>query len=180
MKLRSLLLLFAIATLSFSQNGPTSSLSGSVADPSGAVLSGAALELINTATHLSRHANSDSQGRFLFNLIPPGVYDLTVSATGFQTVTHQGIVLDVDLPGTIHVTLPVSGATQQITVTAEAPMVDSESGTLRQVVSEKYIQELPLNGRNAATLVFMAPGTVVGKGTDTATYATTSDTIAVS
>src|SRR2546429_4134099 len=59
-------------------------------------------------------------------------------------------------------------------------MIDTESGALRQVVNERYIREMPLEGRNAATLVFMAPGTVTGKGTDRAPYASTSDTIAVS
>jgi len=176
----SAFLLVASSVLSFSQTAPTTSLSGSVLDSTGSAVANAALELRNTGTHFTRRSSSDPQGRFLFNLIPPGVYELTVSAAGFTTVTQKGITLDVDVPGAVHVKLSVAGSAQQITVTAESPMVDSESGTLRQVVSEQYIQELPLNGRNAATLVFMAPGTVVGKGTDSGTYATTSDTIAVS
>src|SRR6266851_9405198 len=176
----SAFLLVASSVLSFSQTAPTTSLSGSVLDSTGSAVANAALELRNTGTHFTKRSTSDTQGRFLFNLIPPGVYDLTVAVSGFTTVTQKGITLDVDVPGAVQVKLSVAGSAQQITVTAESPMVDSESGTLRQVVSEQYIQELPLNGRNAATLVFMAPGTVVGKGTDSGTYATTSDTIAVS
>jgi hypothetical protein len=59
-------------------------------------------------------------------------------------------------------------------------MVDTESGTLHQVVGEHYAQNLPLNGRNAASLVYMAPGTVSGKGQDTASYANTGEALAIS
>ncbi len=177
------LLLMATALPMFSQNAATTSLAGTVADATGGRVVNASLELVNRGTHLTKRSSSGAQGRFLFILIPPGIYDLTVSAPGFSSVKQEGITLDVDVPGTVHVSLAVAGAAQQVTVAAVAadtPMVDTESGTLRQVVSEKYIQELPLNGRNAATLVFMAPGTVTGKGQDPGTYATTSDTIAVS
>src|SRR5260370_25304913 len=155
--------LVAASVLSFAQTAPTTSLTGTLADASSAAIAKAAIELTNTATHFTKRAASDSQGRFLFNLIPPGVYDLTVSASGFTTVTQQGITLDVDVPAAVRLKLAVAGSAQQITVSADAPMVDSESGALRQVVSERYIQELPLNGRNAATLVFMPPGTVTAK-----------------
>ncbi|MCU1259490.1 MAG: Oar protein [Bryobacterales bacterium] len=162
------------------QSVPNTTLSGTISDSSGAPVPNAGLELVNAANNFSKRATSDQQGRFLFSLIPPGSYQFSVIAAGFAPFTQQGITLDVDVPATLRVKLALAGASQQVTVTADTPKVDSESGTLRQVVSEKYIQELPLNGRNAAALVFMAPGTVVGKGTDTATYATTSDTQAVS
>ncbi len=171
---------FMLSRPASAQSIPTTSLSGTIADASGAAVPDASLELINAATNVLKHATSDSQGRFLFSLIPPGSYRLSVTASGFAPFTQEGITLDVDVPASLRVKLAIAGSSQQVTVTANAPMVDSESGTLRQVVSERYIQELPLQGRNAAALVFMAPGTVVGKGTDTATYATTSDTQAVS
>jgi hypothetical protein len=88
--------------------------------------------------------------------------------------------LDADVPATLRLTVSVAASVTQITIKEDAPMVDAQSGTVRQVVGEEYIQDLPLNGRNAAALVYMAPGTVIGKGTDTATYATTDDTLAVS
>lgn len=172
-------LLFLIVK-GFSQSAPTTNLSGTVSDASGSAVPNVALDLTNADTHFAKRATSDQQGRFLFSLMPPGRYSLSALANGFTAFTQQGLTLDVDVPVNLRVKLAVAGSTQQVTVTADAPMVDSESGTLRQVVSEKFIQELPLNGRNAAALVFMAPGTVVGKGTDTATYATTSDTQAVS
>ena len=170
-----------IACLSLQgQVAPTTTLSGVVADATGGVIPNASVELVNTATQFTRRSQTDAQGRFLFTLVPPGSYDLTATAQGFATYKQSGITLDVNVPASLKVTLSISAAAQQVTVQENAPMVDTESGALRQVVSEKYIKELPLNGRNAASLVYMAPGTVGGKGTDTANYASTSDTIAVS
>jgi hypothetical protein len=162
------------------QIAPTTTLSGTISDLSGAVIPNAEADLVNTATKFIKHAKSDGQGRFLFSLVPPGKYDLAVNAIGFSVYRQSGITLDVNLPATLGITLSVSGAAEQVTVQANAQMVDTETGTIRQVVTQKYIEDLPLNGRNAAGLVYMAPGTVTGKGTDVAGYASTGDTIAVS
>jgi hypothetical protein len=169
-----------VAGGAFSQSAPTTSLSGTVADPSGSVVPSAALELTNPSTRWTRKAASDPEGRFQFVLVPPGAYDLSVSAAGLTTIRQQGIHLDADVPATLHLTLTVATAATTVTVQAETPLVDAQSGTVRQVVGEDYIQELPLQGRNAATLVYMAPGTVLGKGIDAGNYATNSDTLAVS
>ena len=164
----------------FGQSAPTTSLSGTVTDPSGSVMPNVAVELTNTATRWTRNTTTDSQGRFLFTLAPPGTYDVKATAEGFATLRQQGIKLDVDVPATLRLTLSVAAATTSIVIQEDAPMVDSQSGTVRQVVGEEYIQELPLEGRNAAALVYMAPGTVLGKGTDTATYATNGENLAIS
>ncbi len=168
------------APLLWGQVLPTATLNGTVLDPSGAVVPSAAVELVNTATHVSKKIVSDTQGRFLFNFLPPGTYELSVSATGFNTYHQTGITLDVNAPATVNVRLAVQSTSQQMTVNANAEMVDTESGTLHQIVGQQYAENLPLNGRNAATLVYMAPGTVPGKGEDTGTYASTSDSIAIS
>jgi hypothetical protein len=88
--------------------------------------------------------------------------------------------VNVDSSARIPVVLRVGSTTEQITVTADAAMLTTESGTLSQVVGQRYIEDLPLDGRNAATLTFMVPGTVTGVGTTTAGYANTDETIAVS
>ncbi len=162
------------------QVAPNTTLSGTVIDATGAAVPRAAVKLTNTNTQWNRRADTDQQGRFLFDLVPPGTYGLSVGAGGFSTYNQQGITLDANVPANVRVQLAVSGVSAQVTVRENAPMVDTESGTLHQVVSQKYIEDLPLNGRNAATLIYMAPGTVAGKGEDTGGYATTSDTIAVS
>jgi len=162
------------------QVAPTTRLSGEVLDSSGASVPGAHVDLISSGTEAVRHASTSGDGRFVFDLVPPGSYELNVSANGFATFHQSGIQLDVNVPADITVHLTVRGAVQHVNVVENAPMIDTESGTLRQVVNERYIHEMPLEGRNAAALVFMAPGTVTGKGTDRAPYASTSNTIAVS
>jgi hypothetical protein len=169
-----------LAAAAYAQTTPTTNLSGILADPSGALVQGATLELTNPSTHWTRKSTTDSQGRFIFILVPPARYDLSATATGFAPLRQQGIRLDADVPAALRLTLSVAGSATTVTVQESAPMVDSESGTVRQVVGQQYIEDLPLQGRNAANLVYMAPGTVLGKGIDSGTYATNSDTIAVS
>jgi hypothetical protein len=171
---------FLVASVIYGQSAPTTTLSGTVADPSGSLIPSAAIELTNTATRWTRDATTDPQGHFLFSLVPPGPYDLQVTASGFTVLRQQGLKLDADVPLNLELKLAVAGSATTITIREDAPMVDSQSGTVRQVVGEEYIQDLPLEGRNAAALVYMAPGTVLGKGTDTATYATNGDNLAIS
>src|ERR1035437_6797223 len=180
MKMKTIALLLAAALCALAQVAPTSSLSGTVTDPSGSLVPDAAVVLTNTGTNWTRNTTTDTQGRFQFAAVPPGAYELQVTAAGFAPIRQQGINLNVDVPATLRLTLSVASATTNITIQEDTPMVDAQSSALHQVVSEQYIEDLPLNGRNAASLVYMAPGAVLGKGTDTATYATNSDTLAIS
>ena len=176
----ALIMTFMLGGLLTAQVAPTTRLSGEVMDSSGAYVPGAQVDLIMSGTQAVRHASTNGEGRFIFDLVPPGSYELNVAANGFATFHQSGIQLDVNVPADVKVKLTVRGAVQQVNVIENAPMIDAESGTLRQVVNERYIHEMPLEGRNAADLVFMAPGTVTGKGTDKAGYASNSATIAVS
>ena len=162
------------------QVAPTTRLSGVVVEATGASVARAKVSLVMTATQVMRNAETNDEGRFNFDLLPPGSYDLSVTTDGFAPFHQRGIQLDVNVPANLKIPLALSGVSQEVDVTENTQMVDSESGTLRQVVNERYIQELPLQARNAATLVFMAPGTVAGKGTDVGGYASNSNTIAVS
>jgi hypothetical protein len=85
-------------------------------------------------------------------LMPPGQYELSVSAPGFSTYNQAGISLDVNLSAKVNIVLAVGTLAEQVSVRADAMMVDSQSGTLRKVVTERDIASLPLNGRNAAEL----------------------------
>ena len=133
--MKSPLLLLA-ALSAFAQSAPMTTLSGTVADPSSSVVPNAALDLTNPGTGWTRHTTTDSQGRFPFTLVPPARYDLQVAATGFTSVRQQGINLDADVPATLRLTLAVASAQTSLTIEADAPMVDSQSGTVRQVVGE--------------------------------------------
>ena len=104
MKPVHLFLPIILAALAFAQSAPTTSLSGTVTDPSGSFVPSANLDLTNTGTRWTRHTAADSQGRFQFSLVPPGRYDLEVAAAGFTTVRQQGIHLDADVPATLRLT----------------------------------------------------------------------------
>ncbi len=168
------------AALCLGQIAPTSSLEGTITDTSGAVVTTANVILRNVETGLERQATSSALGKYIFNAVPVGLYSLQVEVSGFQTYRQTGIRLNVNTPATVDVLLSVGATTEQVTVTADATMVNTQTGTLSQVVQRRYIEDLPLNGRNAATLIRMVPGTVSGVGTTTAGYANTSDTLAFS
>ncbi len=113
-------------------------------------------------------------------MLPIGVYSVRATAAGFSALEQTGIRVEVDSARHVTLKLAVGALTEQVTVSADAAMVTTESGTLSQVIGERYISDLPLNGRNAASLVFMVPGTVSGVNTTTAGYANSDETIAVS
>jgi hypothetical protein len=159
---------------------PTATLTGSVTDPSGAVISTAKVEIIDTSTHVTQQTTADAQGRFQFSFLQPGSYDLRVSAPGFGAYRQTGITLDVNAPATVNVRLSVASASTQVTVAANAEMIDTQSGTLHQVVGKQYLANLPLDGRNAATLVTMAPGVVTSPGEYNDTYANSGNEVAYS
>lgn len=171
---KSLFLLLIWAVLSTSGSGqvvPTASLSGTITDRSEAAVPGALLTIRNVDTQFTKKTQTDSHGNFVFALMPPGQYELAVSAPGFSVYNQAGITLDVNLAARVNIVLVVGSIAEQVSVHADAIMVDTQSGTLRKVVTERDIESLPLNGRNAADLVFMAPGVVTGKSQTPATYA---------
>jgi hypothetical protein len=150
---------------------PTASLNGTITDPSGAVIPSAAIQLVNSATQVTKTAISDAQGDFLFNFLLPGTYQLNVSAKGFNAYHQTGITLDVNAPATVNVHLGLGSTSTEVTVSANAEMIDTESSTLHQIVGRQYLENLPLDGRNAATLVTMAPGVVTSPGEYNDSYA---------
>jgi hypothetical protein len=154
--LTSLLLLVAMLAAAAD---PTGTIAGTVADPSGAAVAGAKVTAINPATGLSRETTTSADGGYVFPLIPAGTYNVVVEISGFRRFEQRGVDVKVNSNSTVDVTLQLGATSESVTVDANAEMVDTRSGTLAQVVSEQKIVELPLNGRNVATLVLLAPGT---------------------
>ncbi len=178
--LRTVAFLTVAAIFCLAQTAPTTSLFGVVADPSGATIASATVALTSRATRLNRQTTSGADGKYRFSLIPAGEYELDVTAAGFRSFLQTGIVLNVDVAATVNVGLSVGALADQVTVSEDALMINTQSGTLTQIINARYIEELPLNGRNAATLVRMVPGAVTGVGTTTAGYANTGETQAIS
>src|SRR3954470_8981276 len=139
---------------------PTGTLAGTVTDPAGAVVAGAKVVATNTQTGLTREMQSGADGGFVFPLLPVGSYRVAVDASGFGRYQQTGLQLAADQSVTIQIPLKIGTASESVEVTASAQMVEARSGALSQVVNQQKIIELPLNGRNAAALVLLAPGAV--------------------
>lgn len=137
----------------------TASLGGRVLDPSGAAIPGAKVTVKNTGTGYSQTTASGATGAYLFPNLPVGGYDLTVQSAGFTTYIQHGITLAVNQTASQTVQLRVGQTTQQVTVRANTSLVTTESATLGQLINQRSIVDLPLNGREVQQLVFLAAGT---------------------
>jgi hypothetical protein len=135
-------------------------ITGTVTDPSGASVASATVKAIQTQTGRETVVTSGSQGDFVFPTLLPSVYSLSVSATGFQSYTQTDIVLQADQKLTANVRLQIGSATETVTVTGELSQVDAQTGTLSQVIDQARVVDLPLNGRNAASLITLVAGVV--------------------
>jgi hypothetical protein len=142
---------------------PTATILGRVTDSSGGAIPGATVKARNEATGIERSTVSTSTGDFEITLLPiSGTYVLDVSSQGFETRQISGIQLQVDQKARFDVSLQVGSVSQTVTATAEAPVVNTDSGSIGQVIENKTILELPLNGRNFAQLATLTASAVVG------------------
>ena len=137
---------------------------GTVTDSQGAVVPGARITINNAATGVSRSVVTDSSGAYVFSLLPVGSYQLTVELTGFRKYERRNILLQANENIRVDAALDVGNVQETVTVEATAAQVDTRSATLNTTVDSKRIVELPLNGRNPADLVLLAPGVASGAG----------------
>ena len=161
---RSLAGLLLCVALAWSQ--AFSSLNGTVTDPTGAVVPGASIRIVNVATGQSRETRSDSQGRYVFPQVLPGGYQLTARAAGFSEMTIPEIRLLVNSPATVAVEFQKLGAqAESVTVAAVVSEVNTSDASLGNAIGTKAILELPFYARNVAGLLQYQPG-VTSFGTD--------------
>lgn len=142
----------------------TASITGRVTDPSGAAVPGAQVSAHSVATGLTRKTTSNSIGLYTLGSLPVGTYILKGESEGFKQKVQTGITLQVNETATLNLSLEVGSTTDTVTVEEAMTKVDTESGTLREVVDSTRITELPLNGRNALQLQALLPGVVQGSG----------------
>jgi hypothetical protein len=141
----------------------TGTIQGTVTDASGAVVSGANVTLANTATGFQRKTISSDIGIYSVPFLPTGAYDVQVEMTGFQTVLRKGIEVGADQRVAIDFTLQAGNVTETITVEAAAPLVNRVSSEVGEVLHSRTVVDLPLNGRNFASLVYLTPGVQTGR-----------------
>ena len=156
----ALMLLLGAAAPVRAQQG-RASINGSVTDQTGAVVDGAVITAKETTTGQVRSTTSD-KGTYSLPLLPLGNYTLSCTHPGFTTAIHYDITLTVDQLATVDFSLRVGDVNQSVEVAASAEALNTTNGELGQVLDKQAIVELPLNGRNPATLVFLSPGAVDG------------------
>lgn len=134
------------------------SIQGTVADTTGAVVPGAKVTATQVDTGRQVTASSSQSGNFVFPTLPPAGYSVAVTAQGFQSYQQKGIVLEANQALTVNITLQVGAAAETVSVSSTPPQVDTTTGTLSQVIGQASVEGLPLNGRNAASLITLVAG----------------------
>ena len=138
----------------------TAEITGRVIDPTGAVVPEAHVTISNVETGAHYASPTNSEGYFSAPRLDPGKYKVEVKAAGFKPVVRSGIVLQVEQVARLDFTLELGNVNEQVEVSGTAPLVESETSSLGQVINNKSIVEMPLNGRNAWDLSKLAGATV--------------------
>ena len=168
--LRRLLTLVTFATLGCliasvaSAQVATADIVGRVTDTSGAVLPGVTVNVVNNGTRAARTAVTGETGDFVVNLLPIGTYTVSIDLQGFQTQTTQVTVASGDR-ARVDARLQLGTVSENIQVTAEAQLVQTDTSTVSAIMNEKAVQDLPVNGRNFVRLVQLVPGATEGGAT---------------
>ena len=147
---------------SFAQS--TGTIYGTVYDASGAVVPDATVTAINIGTNQHRTVAADSVGQYVFPVLPVGAYSVRIEKAGFAPFVQQNITLQVNMNVQANGTLQVKTSADQVTVSAEASLVQANSSALVQVVDQRRVVDLPLNGRNVLQLMALNAG-VSSEGT---------------
>ena len=151
----SLLVMSAAAS---AQQSASSGLVGQVTDSSQAAIPGATVTVTNAGTNAQRTTVTDGEGRFSIPALPPASYHIKVELQGFQTAELQNFILRQGETARPTITLGVATVSEAITVTGEAPLLQTSSASVGQVISEKQIEDLPLNGRTVLSLASLSAG----------------------
>jgi hypothetical protein len=142
----------------------TSSLSGTISDPSGALVPGVETTIVNLATGASLQQLTTPNGLFAFPSIPAGAYSLSAAKPSFKTLAIDSITLQVASPLHLDLTLALGDSSETISVSASTEILQTSNASLGNVIEQKAIADLPLNGRNPLTLLVLEPGVSMRSG----------------
>lgn len=140
----------------------TGDIVGTVSDSGGAVIPGAKVTILNTETQLQRSMATTSTGDYVFTLLPPGTYTIHVEQQGFKTFETKGVRVGAGDRTRVDAKLNPGATSETVTVTSEGPLLQTDSSTVQDVVSERSVQSLPLNGRNLESAVQQTAGVNAG------------------
>jgi hypothetical protein len=144
------------AVFVYGQQTATVQISGTVSDPTGAPIPGAKVAATETQTGFSRTVTTGRNGAYILTGLPVGPYQLTVTKQGFQRYVQKGIVLQINTNPTVNVSLRVGALVQTVEVSANAAMVETHNTAVSQVIQQQPIVNLPLNGRQATSLILLS------------------------
>ena len=150
--------LLLLATVALAQDASTGALRGTVTDAAGSRIAGATVVLVNTATGLRYSTATDSEGRFAFELLPPGDYSARTESAGMSPQTAPHLHVDVGGATELELKLAVAGAKESVTVSGEPQLIETQPSGVSSLIDERAINELPLNGRRFTDLALLTPG----------------------
>src|SRR5881628_3308366 len=138
----------------------TATILGTVKDTSGALIPGVSITVKHTESGLTRNVVSGERGGYNVPLLPVGAYEITTTMPGFKQQVRTGINLVIGQQAVIDLTLEVGGAAEQITISEEAPLVNTTLSSTSGLITEQQVKDLPLNGRSFDRLLELNPGVV--------------------
>ncbi len=131
---------------------------GQVTDSTGGVIPGANITIVGEGTEQAQSVMTDEEGNYTITQLTPGRYELRVEAVNFRRVVQTGLVLETDQTARANITLEAGNVTETVTVTAETPIINTDTGAKGEVITNRQVQDLPLNGRNFTDLALLVPG----------------------
>lgn len=174
------LIIISCAVLTLAQGSPTGTITGVTEDQSGSAIPGSRVVATNIGTSSTFEAMSNESGTYILRSLPVGNYNVTVETAGFKKTILTDVNVRVNDEVRLDVTLDVGALTEQVTVTAEPALVTTTSSTLKTVIDERRINELPLNGRDPNALVQLVAGVQPDTRTSLTSGATYPGAVSVS
>jgi hypothetical protein len=135
-------------------------ISGTISDTTGALIPSAIIVVTETQSGTVNRTTSDRAGQYVVPFLPPGEYSITVTKSGFETLTRAGITLQAQEHPVINLTLIIGSSSQTVTVTAEAPLINLDNASVGDVISTQSVADLPLNGRTPVVLTELSVGVI--------------------
>jgi hypothetical protein len=159
-----------VPAISLTAQSVTGTITGTVTDPTGAVIPGAKVTAKETATGVSHNAATNAAGIFTFPELQPGTYSLSATAPGFSVAVREGIELQINQTASVTLPLAAGAATETVQVTGEQPLLNTETVSLGEVIGAQEAEDLPLDGRQFVQLLELVPGTVPESVSQTGGY----------
>ena len=136
-------------------------ISGLISDPSGLAVPNTKVTLTGQVTGVTREVTSNQDGLYSIYALAPGSYDLTVEASGFKSIHQNGIILEVDQRARLDFLLSIGPTSESVTVEGNPPILNTSDASVSTVIGNRFVANLPLNGRSFGSLIPLAPGVVL-------------------